>query len=406
VPSLALARGIILDRLRPLAAEEVALADVDGRVLAEDVTSPFDLPHWDNSAMDGFAVRAADCAPGVRLEVTGTIAAGDPEVIEVLPGAAVRILTGAHMPPGADTVIPFEQVEEADGTIRVAQAVEPGNHVRVRGGDMRTGDVCLRAGTIVGPPEVAVLASLGRVAVPVHRRPRVAILSTGNELLQPGEPLRPGAIYDSNASMLAAATTRAGGIPELLGVAHDDVDALRTLLRAGLEADVLVTSAGVSTGERDLVRETLAELGAEELFYKVDIQPGRPFACAVAGTTCVLSLPGNPVAALLTFEMLVRPALRRLQGVPSSDSAPARARLTHAIAPRPDRLTLVRVVIEDGPDGLQAGSAGRQATGFVSTLANAAAIALIPPGTEPVPAGTVVDIHFLRHEGAMGEGRA
>ncbi len=406
MPSLDIARDLILDGLRPLEAEEVALAAVDGRVLAEDIRAPFDLPHWDNSAMDGFAVRAADCVAGVRLEVIGTIAAGDREVVDVRPGTAVQILTGARMPPGGDAVIPFEVVDEVDGTIRVRGPVAPGDHVRLRGGDMRTGDACLRAGTIVGPPEVAVLASIGRVAVRVHRRPRVAILSTGNELVAPGEPLPPGAIYDSNASMLAAATARAGGVPVLLGVAPDEPDELRELLRTGLEADVLLTSAGVSTGERDLVRETLAELGAAERFYKVDIQPGRPFACAFAGATCILSLPGNPVAALLTFETLVRPALRRLSGVPIPAGPPARARLTHEIRPRVDRLTLVRVVVEDGPDGLLAGSAGRQATGFVSTLANADAIALVPPGEDVLPAGTLVDIHFLRHEGAMGEGRS
>lgn len=405
MPALDTARRLILDRLDPLPAEEVGLADADGRVLTADVTAPFDLPHWDNSAMDGFAVRSVDCAAGAVLRVTGMIAAGDPAGSGIEPGCAAQILTGAPMPAGADTVVPFEEVDEADGTIRLAGPAAPGQHLRRRGGDIRAGEVCLPGGRLVGPPEIALLAAVGRTSVAVHRRPRVAIVSTGNELLAPGTPLRPGAIYDSNGPMLAAAVTRAGGTPVPLGVAPDDVDGLRQLLRQGLAADVLVTSAGVSTGERDLVRDTLADLGAEEAFYKVDIQPGRPFACAFAGPTCILSLPGNPVAAMLTFEVLVRPALRRLQGATPSDAAPARARLEDPVQPRLDRITLLRVVLERGPEGLTAASAGRQATGLMKTLSDADALAFIPPGPDVLPAGTLVDIQFLRHETAMGEGR-
>jgi len=403
VPSLALARGMILDRLGPLEAEEVALAAADGRVLAEDVTAPFDLPRWDNSAMDGFAVRSPDCAAGAVLRVTGRIAAGDAGGIGVEPGCAVQILTGAPMPAGADAVVPFEQVVESGGTIRLAGPVAPGDHLRRQGGDIRTGEVCLPGGRLVGPPQIAILASVGRASVSVHRRPRVAILSTGNELQAPGTVLGPGAIYDANGPMLAAAVTRAGGIPVPLGAARDDVDALREALRRGLAADLLITSAGVSTGERDLVRDTLVDLGAEEVFYKVEIQPGRPFACAFAGPTCVLSLPGNPVAAMLTFEVLVRPAIRRLLGAAPVMTAPARARLVEPVQPRPDRITLMRVTLERRPDGYHAASAGRQATGFLGTLSNADALAFIPPGPDPLPAGHLVDIQFLRQETAMGE---
>jgi molybdopterin molybdotransferase len=405
VPALTTARRLILDRLLPLPTEEVSLAEADGRILASDVTSPFDLPHWDNSAMDGFALRSADCLAGAVLRVTGMIAAGDPAAIAIEPGCAAQILTGAPMPAGADTVVPFEEVDDAGGTIRLAGPSAPGQHVRRRGGDIRAGSVCLPLGRLVGPPEIAVLAALGRTSVAVHRRPRVAIVSTGNELVAPGVPLRPGAIYDSNGPMLAAAVSRAGGTPIPLGVAPDDTAGLRQILRQGLAADILLTSAGVSTGERDLVRDTLAELGAEEAFYKVDIQPGRPFACAFAGSTCILSLPGNPVAAMLTFEVLVRPAIRWLQGITLSETPPARARLADPVQPRPDRITLLRVVLEPGPDGLRATSAGRQATGFLKTLSDADALAFVPPGLDPLPAGTLVDIRFLRHETAMGEGR-
>jgi molybdopterin molybdotransferase len=403
VPALAIARQAILERLAVLPAEDVHLADADGRILAEDVSAPFDLPRWDNSAMDGFAVRAADCAPDASLPVIGMIAAGDSTSPDLRPGCALQILTGAPMPAGADTVIPFEEVREESGTIRLTRAPEAGDHVRLRGGDIHSGELCLASGRLIGPPEIAILASVGRAVVAVHRRPRVAILSTGNELRPPGTPLGPGTIYDSNGPMLAAAAARAGALPVPLGAARDDADDLRRLLEAGVREDVLVTSAGVSTGERDLVRETLAAMGAEELFYKVAIQPGRPFACAFVGSTCVISLPGNPVAAMLTFELLVRPALRRLQGAHPGDEAPVRARLAADVQPRPDRLTLLRVTVRRGPDGLEAVSAGRQATGFVKTLANADAIATIPAGSQPVPAGSWVDIHFLRHENAMGE---
>ncbi len=405
MPALDIARRLILDRLGPLPAEDVSLMDANGRVLAEDVRAPFDMPRWDNSAMDGFALRAADTGPGALLPIARTIAAGDLAGSGLAVGHAIRILTGAPMPPGADTVVPFEEVVEADGAIRLAGTAEPGNHVRSRGGDLREGAIGLPAGRLVGPPEIAVLASFGRTTAAVHRRPRVAILSTGNELLAPGTPLTPSAIYDSNGPMLAAATARAGGIPVALGAAADDHEMLRTLLVEGLRADILITSAGVSTGERDLVRETLAELGAEEVFYQVAIQPGRPFACAFAGATCVLSLPGNPVAAMLTFEVLVRPAIRRLVGVTPAEVAPARARLAEPVQPRPDRVTLQRVTIQRDADGLVATSSGRQATGFLTTLANASAVAFIPSGPSRLPAGTIVDIAFLRHEDAMGEGQ-
>jgi len=246
------------------------------------------------------------------------------------------------------------------------------------------------------------LSSLSRTSVPVVRRARVAILSTGDELLEPGEPLAAGKIYNSNGPTLAAAAQRAGATPLVLPIARDDREALRTQLAEGLRADVLVTTAGVSVGDRDLVREVLRDLAVQEVFWKVDIQPGRPMAFALSGGTPVFSLPGNPVAALLTFEMFVRPALRRMMGHPRPLDVPLRARLGEAVTPRRDRVTLMRVRLERRGDEIVASSAGSQATGFLKTMVGADGVAIIPVGVEAVAAGSTVDVYALRDECLIG----
>jgi molybdopterin molybdotransferase len=396
MPSYQEARRIILEHVTALPAEAVPLPEAVGRVLAADVTMPWDLPRWDNSAMDGFAVRSADCTGPARLRVTGYIPAGGLPVGPVGPGEATRIMTGAPLPPGADAIAPVEDVEEAGDAIQLRGAVRPGAHVRRRGEDLRAGEVALWAGSVVGPGEVSVLASASRLSVPVFRRARVAILSTGDELVAPGQPLGPGQVCDSNGVALAAAVRLAGGEPIDLGIARDDRPALRALLERGLEADVLVTTAGVSAGDRDLVRGILEELSVRQVFWKVDIKPGRPTAFGLRGRTPVLSLPGNPVSSLLTFEMFVRPALLKMMGHRRVFRPLQRAVLLEPLARSPGRVNLVRVRLSRRADGaLLASTAGNQETGILKTLLRADGIAIIPAEQGHLGAGEAVSVQLL-----------
>jgi molybdopterin molybdotransferase len=398
VPDFEEARRIVLGRVGPLGSEVRPLLDAVGRVLAADQVAPWDMPQWDNSAMDGYAVRAADCADPKGLSIAGFLPAGQAAVEELGHGTAIKIMTGAPLPPGADAVVPFEDAVERAGLIVPTRSPVEGDHVRRRGGDIRMDETVLTAGTVIGPAEASLLSSFSKTLVPVVRRARVAILSTGDELLEPGEPLAAGKIYNSNASGLAAAALRAGATPLVLPIARDDREALRVQLVEGLRADVVVTTAGVSVGDLDLVREVLRGLGVQEVFWKVDIQPGRPTAFALSGSTPIFSLPGNPVAALLTFELFVRPALRRMMGHTRPLDVPLRARLAETIAPRQDRVTLMRVRLERHGDEVVASSAGKQATGFLRTIVGADGVAIIPAGAEAVAAGSVVDVYALRDE--------
>ncbi len=399
MPSYHEARRIILEQVAVLPAEETPLLGAVGLVLAADVTMPWDLPGWDNSAMDGFAVRSADCTGPARLRVTGYIPAGGLPAGAVGAGEAVRIMTGAPVPPGADAIAPVEDVEEAGDSIQLRAAVRPGAHVRRRGEDLRAGEVALPAGTVVGPGEVSVMASAGRLSVPVIRRARVAILSTGDELVEPGQPVGPGQVCDSNGVALAAAVLLAGGLPIPLGIARDDRPALRALLARGLEADALVTSAGVSAGDRDLVKEVLDELQVRQLFWKVDIKPGRPTAFGVRGRTPVFSLPGNPVSSLLTFEQFVRPALLRMMGHRQVYRPLQPALLQEPLGKAPGRVNFVRVRLSRRADGaLLATTAGNQETGILKTLLRADGLAIVPAEQGRLEAGQVVMVQLLRSD--------
>jgi len=404
MPSHQEARSIVLSHVAPLPAQEVPALAAVGRVLAEDVTVPWELPRWESSAMDGFAVRAAECGGPVTLRVVGFLAAGGRPAGPVGPGQALKIMTGAPMPPGADAVVPVEEAEEQGADVRLRGAVRPGAHVRRRGEDLRAGEAALRAGTVVGPAEVSLLATISRLTAPVVRRPRVAILSTGDELVEPGQPLGPGQIYDSNGLALAAAVLEAGAEPVMLGIARDDPAALRALLEQGLQADVLVTSAGVSMGDRDLVRAILGELEVRQLFWQVDVKPGRPIAFALRGATPVFSLPGNPVSTLLTFDQFVRPALRRMLGHRQPLRPLRRAILQEPLTTSAGRVRLVRVRLERRQDGaLLAWSAGNQETGILKTLLCADGVAILPAQAGRLEVGAPVAVEVLRPGLEQGE---
>ena len=403
MPSFEDARRLILGHVAVLPAETVPLHGAAGRVLAADVVMPWDLPGWDNSAMDGFAVRSADCTGPARLRVVGYLPAGGLPGAAIGPGQAIRIMTGAPMPPGADAVAPLEDVDvdagvaEAGEEVALRGAVRAGAHVRRRGEDLRSGEVALGAGTVLGPGEISVLASAGKVSVAVVRRARVAILSTGDELVEPGQPVGPGQICDSNGVSLAAAVALAGGEPVPLGIARDDRPALRALLERGLDADALITSAGVSAGDRDLVRALLDELSVRQVFWKVDVKPGRPTAFGLRGATPVFSLPGNPVSTLLMFEQFVRPALLRMMGHRKVLRPLRPALLQEPLAKALGRVTLVRVRLSRREDGaLLASTAGNQETGILKTLLRADGLAIIPAEQGSLAAGQPVPVQLLR----------
>ncbi len=321
----------VLARVNPLGPERVELLDSLGRVLAEAVVAPADIPPWPNSSMDGYALIARDTegtASGhpAELRVTGTIAAGSVAAQRIAPGEALRIFTGAPLPEGADSVVPQEEVEVLDGRIRVRRRISPGEFVRPRGEDIRSGETALEVGQVIGPAEVGLLAMLGRSQVLVFRRPRIAILSTGDEVVDLGGQIAPGKIRNSNTYALMAQVLEAGGEPINVGVAPDRRETIEARLRWGLSADVLISSAGVSVGEYDLVREALTRLGADLHLWQVAMRPGKPITFGSVDGRPIFGLPGNPVSAMVTFELFVRPAIRKMAGHRCSTGRPSALR--------------------------------------------------------------------------------
>jgi molybdopterin molybdotransferase len=389
------ARRTILEKVSTAGIERVQLLDAAGRIIAADFAAPWDMPRWDNSAMDGFAVRSADCAPGVTLKVTDYIPAGASSNDTVNAGCAARIMTGAPIPSGADTVVPIEETEATEQTVKLLHNVKKGQHIRFRGEDVPTGEPVIAEGTLIGPPQVSLLASFSCALVPVYRRPRIAIVSTGDELVELGSEPKESEIINSNTLALAAAIRLCGAEPVILGIARDNRESHTELLSAGLKADVLITSAGVSAGDRDLVRETLAELGVQEQFWKIGIKPGGPTAFGVFGTTPVFSLPGNPVSTMITFEEFVRPALLKMMGHSQVFRRSVRGFLKDDVHKKPGKLHFlrVRVTYEDGR--YFATTSGDQQTGILKTLLRSNALALLPPDRTDFTAGEEVTLHLL-----------
>lgn len=392
-------RRRLLARAAPLPAREVALGEAAGLVLAAPVTAATPLPPFDNTAMDGYAVRADDAAAGAKLRVTGEVAAGDAGEAPVGPGEAVRIMTGAPVPPGADAIVPVEQARESEGEVAIEAAPTPGAHIRRAGEDVPAGGQALPAGAALGPAETALAASAGRATVTAHPRPRVAVVTTGDELAPPEATLGPGQIHDANGPGLAAAVSRAGADVRCWPPPRDDPDELRRVFREALaDADALVTTGGVSAGRHDHVGAVLGELG-DVAGASVGMQPGKPQAFGLVDGRPCFGLPGNPVSALVSFEVLVRPVLRRLAGHP--DRARPRVRAV-AGAPLPggkERLRFVLVALAEDDGQPQAVPPGVQGSHLLHGAAGAAGFVAVPAGHGPVEAGAPVDVWLLEGDG-------
>jgi molybdopterin molybdotransferase len=382
------AQRLILERVRPLRAEGVNLEAADGRVLAEAARAVVDLPPFPSSAMDGFALKSAD-TPG-HLPVAFRIAAGSPARHPLGRGEAMGIATGGVVPEGADAVIPFEYVVERDNAIQVESPVPPGANVRPRGSDASAGDVVLDAGARLGPAQLGALAAAGVVEVVCTASPRATVLTTGTELRVPGEPLGPGEIYEANGLILAAQLKSAGAVAERLAAVADDEDAHRAALERGLEADLLVTSGGVSVGPHDLVRRIESELGVEEVFWRVAVKPGKPVSFGLRGSTLVFGLPGNPVSSLVGFELFVRPAVLALQGLADPLPRFEPGRLAAAVKRNAGRDQLVRARAGPGDDGTVLQPLAGQESHMIVRAAAADALVLVPRGEGELAAGAAV----------------
>ena len=392
-------QAAILAAISPLPPVSLELADAEGCVLAEDVTAAVSLPSFDNSSMDGYAVHAADTTHSserkpLTLEVTAEIAAGDTGAYQLASGTAIKIMTGARMPAGADAVVPVEWTDGGGKRVEIYRPVAAGNAVRYVGGDATEGETLLTKGMRLRPMQIAVAASAGRKMIKVRPRPRVVVLSTGNELTEPGTPLVPGQIWDSNSYMLAAAAREAGAVTSRRAVVPDDPAGVLPALEAQLsEADLLVTTGGVSMGgEHDVVKAALRELGTVA-FRKVAMQPGMPqgFGTLGEGRVPIFTLPGNPVSAYVSFQLFVRPAIAALQDTGDLRLPVARATLTGPVRSPEGRRSFLRGVLTGGQVAPLSGQGSHQ----IAALGRANALIVVPDDTTRLPEGETVDVLVL-----------
>ncbi len=403
----------ILNYVHVLEAEERPILECLGQVLAEDVYSSLNVPPLDNSAMDGYAVQSGDTRGASQqsprfLRVIDTVAAGSMAGCEVEPGTAVRIMTGAPIPEGADSVVIFEDTDETQRQgvsteIGILREAEAGLNIRRAGEDIARGSIVLSQGAVLRPSEIGVLASLGRTTVRVIRRPIVAILATGDELVDISQPLPAGKIYNSNTYSLAALVRRYGGIPKILGIARDSEHSVVTRLRQGLDADMLITTGGVSAGDYDVVKDVLAKQG-EISFWTVRMKPGKPLAfgiikgvgkAGIARNIPHLGLPGNPVSSMVTFELFVRPAMLKMMGKKNLTKPTIEAVVQDSVVNRDRRRLLARVVVEKRDNQYLARLTGPQGSGILTSMTSANGLMIIPEDKAEVVAGDKVRVMML-----------
>ena len=411
----------ILGYVRVLEAEEKPLLDALGQVLAEDATAEFPIPPLDNTAMDGYAVRAVDTEGAdpqnpKRLAVAGELAAGAVYQGELQPSTAIRIMTGAPIPRGADAVVPFEDTDEPSGrefgtfakpveSVAVYRSVKKGDNVRYAGEDIAAGARVIPRGTLLRASHVGALAAMGRATVRVIRRPLVAVLSTGDELVPLGQPLGPGRIHDSNTYSVSALVKESGGIPKVLGIAGDNVDALTAKIRGGLDADMLLTSAGVSRGDYDIVKDVLAREG-EIAFWSVRMKPGKPLAfgsfAGDGGRVPHIGFPGNPVSSMISFELFARPAIFKMMGKTGWQRPTLRVVVEDRIANKDGRRIFARAVVSEREGRYYASLTGPQGSGVLTSMMIANALVIVPEDVPEVRPGdelTAMMLHWSHGEG-------
>ena len=394
------AMRLVLENMPRLPAVRAPLEEARGFALAEDLRARFDSPPFDNSAVDGYALRSRDAVVGRTFRVVDEAPAGRPAREKVGEGEAIKIFTGGVIPEGADTVAMVENTSGWGKEFELKKAVLPGSNVRRRGEDVRKGEIMLRAGTEIGAPEIALAATQGYGELPVYQRPKIIILSTGTELVEPGtRDLSPGEIFDSNSFALLAQALDAGADARRLYAASDDAEVLRGTMEEALSsADVVVTSGGVSVGEKDLVKDALLSLGVEQVFWGIKLKPGKPVFFGTRKDTRFFGLPGNPVSAMVCFELFVRPALMRMMGREDKRRFRIEVYFDENVENKFGRMHAMRVRLSRTEKGWRAESVGGQGSGLVSSLTKADALALIGPESEGVRAGEPVEAIVLREE--------
>ncbi len=408
--SLEDAQKTVFEAAQPLGIEKVGLIEALGRVLAEDIIAPRDNPPWDNSAMDGFAVRWEDIkqehaiGKPVELKIIEEVPAGKVATKSVGRGQAIRIMTGAPLPKGADSVVKVEETESTPDIVRIFKTVERGGNVRPQGEDVKKGECIIAKGTQIRPAEAGMLAILAKSFVPVYQQVRVAILSSGDELADLDERFDEDKIINSNSYGIAAAVQEAGAVPVLLGIARDQPAALKEKIAHGLKADILVLSGGVSMGDYDFTKEVFKELGAEMNFWKLAIRPGQPLAFGLIQRTLAFGLPGNPVSSMVTFEQLVRPAILKMSGHRSYGRPVLQAALQEKFSKRPDRRHFLRGILSREKGVLTVRTTGDQGSGILTSMVKANCLIDVPVEVERLNPGDPVNVQVLSGTAWLREG--